>query len=202
VAEAPPRVRWRETVQQAALVRRRTLAIRHVSGHRLVAFLEVVSPANKDRARHVEDFAAKAVDALDLGVHVLVVDLFPPGPHDPYGRALFPKAGRRGTLMAFLRCSVEAEFMIATSEAAILSRIIEPDKPVLPKGVAQMILQWHFSPADEERMHALLEKAKAGTLTAEEKAAAESYERVGHVVSMLKAKAQASLGGFPRTSPS
>jgi hypothetical protein len=85
VAEAPPRVRWRETVEQAALARRRTLAIRHVSGHRLVALVEIVSPANKDRARHVEDFAAKAVEALDLGVHVLVVDLFPPGAHDPYG---------------------------------------------------------------------------------------------------------------------
>ena len=25
------------------------------------------------------------MDALDVGVHVLVVDLFPPGPRDPYG---------------------------------------------------------------------------------------------------------------------
>lgn len=85
VAEAPPRVRRRQTVEPAALARRRSLAIRHVSGHRLVALVEIVSPANKDRARHVEEFTAKAVDALDVGVHVLVVDLFPPGPHDPYG---------------------------------------------------------------------------------------------------------------------
>jgi hypothetical protein len=84
-AEAPPRVRHRHTIEQAALERRRSLAIRHVSGHRLVALLEIVSPANKDRARHVEDFAAKAVDALNAGVHVLLVDLFPPGAHDPYG---------------------------------------------------------------------------------------------------------------------
>src|SRR5947207_4024755 len=35
VAEAPPRVRFRQTVEPAALARRRTLAIRHVSGHRL-----------------------------------------------------------------------------------------------------------------------------------------------------------------------
>jgi hypothetical protein len=85
VAEAPPRVRRRQTVEPAALARRRSLAIRHVSGHRLVALLEMVSPANKDRARHVEDFAAKAVDALDVGVHLLVVDLFAPGAHDPFG---------------------------------------------------------------------------------------------------------------------
>jgi hypothetical protein len=65
--------------------RPRTLAVRHVSGHRLIALVEIVSPANKDRARHVEDFAAKAVSALDAGVHLLLIDLFPPGPHDPQG---------------------------------------------------------------------------------------------------------------------
>ena len=73
------------TLAPSLLARRRSLAIRHVSGHRLVALLEIVSPANKDRARHVEDFAAKAVDALDAGVHLLGVDLFPPGPQGPYG---------------------------------------------------------------------------------------------------------------------
>ena len=65
--------------------RRRTLAIRHISGHRLIAILEIVSPANKDRADHIEDFAAKVVSALDAGVHVLIVDLFPPGSNDPTG---------------------------------------------------------------------------------------------------------------------
>jgi hypothetical protein len=85
VAEAPPKVRRRQTVEPAALARRRSLAIRHVSGHRLVALLEIVSPSNKDRARHVEEFAAKAVDALDVGVHLLLVDLLPPGRHNPQG---------------------------------------------------------------------------------------------------------------------
>ena len=85
VAEAPPQVRRRQTIDQAALIRRRSLAIRHVSGHRLVALIEIVSPANKDRPRHVEDFAAKAVSALEVGVNLLVVDLFPPGLNDPHG---------------------------------------------------------------------------------------------------------------------
>jgi hypothetical protein len=107
VAEAPPRVERRETVEPAALARRRSLAIRHVSGHRLVALLEIVSPANKGRekgtgpicrngpegASHkldlspfpAEQFAAKAVEAWDAGIHLLLVDLFPPGPGDPDG---------------------------------------------------------------------------------------------------------------------
>ena len=85
VAEAPPRVRRRESLELGPRARRRSLAIRHVSGHRLVALLEIVSPANKDRRQSVEDFAAKAVDALDAGIHLVVVDLFPPGPFDPQG---------------------------------------------------------------------------------------------------------------------
>ena len=84
-AEAPPRVRRWQTVESTALARRRTLAVRHVSGHRLVAILEVLSPANKDRAAHLQDFVTKAIAALDLGVHLLVVDLFPPAMYDPGG---------------------------------------------------------------------------------------------------------------------
>jgi hypothetical protein len=64
---------------------RRTLAIRHVTGHRLLALVEVVSPANKDRREHVEELANKVASALELGVHVLLADLFAPGPHDPLG---------------------------------------------------------------------------------------------------------------------
>jgi hypothetical protein len=80
----PPRTR-RTVAIEPLLERRRSLAIRHVSGHRLIALLEIVSRANKDRAQSVEDFALKAVDSLHSGVHVLVVDLFPPGKNDPDG---------------------------------------------------------------------------------------------------------------------
>jgi hypothetical protein len=51
----------------------------------LVALLEIISPANKDRADRIADFAANVVSALDHGVHVLVIDLLPPGPSDPHG---------------------------------------------------------------------------------------------------------------------
>jgi hypothetical protein len=76
------------------LARRRTLAIRHVSGHRLVALLEIVSPANKDRPETVAALAQKAAEALSAGIHLLLVDLFPPGPHDP--------AGMHGAIREFL----------------------------------------------------------------------------------------------------
>ncbi len=83
--------------------------------------------------------------------------------------------------------------MSARSEAAIISRIIETDKPKLPAHVARVILRWQFSTEDRERMHELREKAKAGRLTRLEKSEADNYERVGHLLSILKLKARASL---------
>jgi hypothetical protein len=85
LAEAPPKVRRQLTGIETYRQRRRTLAIRHVSGHRLIALVEIASPANKDRLESVEEFVAKTVEALDLGVHVLLLDLLPPGRHDPRG---------------------------------------------------------------------------------------------------------------------
>jgi hypothetical protein len=85
VAETPPRVRRRLSPSPAARGTRRTLAIRHVSGHNIVALVEIVSPVNKDRAVHVVEFADKVETALCHAIHVLVIDIFPPGPHDPQG---------------------------------------------------------------------------------------------------------------------
>jgi hypothetical protein len=85
VAEARPRVRLRESIEAGPRALRRSLAIRHVSGHRLIALLQILSPANKDRPQSVDDFVAKAVDALDAGIHLVLADLFPPGPCDPQG---------------------------------------------------------------------------------------------------------------------
>jgi hypothetical protein len=48
VAEAPPKTRRHHTIEQSLLGRRRTVAVRHVSGHRLVAMVEILSPGNKD----------------------------------------------------------------------------------------------------------------------------------------------------------
>src|SRR5258708_2453889 len=65
--------------------RRRTLRFRHVSGNRIVALVEIVSFANKDRTAHVEEFIDKLETVLLHGINVLLVDLFPPGIHDPRG---------------------------------------------------------------------------------------------------------------------
>jgi len=51
----------------------------------LIALVEIVSPPNKDRRLHVREFLDKAVGAVNAGVNLLVVDLFPPRRHDPLG---------------------------------------------------------------------------------------------------------------------
>jgi hypothetical protein len=122
VAEAAPRVRYKRTIEPAALERRRSLAIRHVSGHRLVALIEIVSAANKDRVSHVLDFAAKAASALDSGVHLLVVDLFPPGPCDPLGI--------NGALLQLLEPSEEPELPSADEPLALASYAAGPQVEV------------------------------------------------------------------------
>lgn len=85
LVDAPPKVRHRATLEPDYRLQRRTLAIRHVSGHRLVAVVEVVSPANKDRLQNVGKFVSKVEAFLQAGVHVLLVDLFAPGACDPRG---------------------------------------------------------------------------------------------------------------------
>jgi Protein of unknown function (DUF4058) len=60
------------------------IVVRHHLG-RIVAVIEIVSPGNKDSKAAVKDFLGKTLDLLKAGVHVLLVDLFPPTPRDPLG---------------------------------------------------------------------------------------------------------------------
>ena len=86
VARRPPKVSLRTTSEaELTATKQRTLVIRHASGDRIVALLEIVSPGNKDRRFSVDRFVDKAVSALRQDYHLLIVDLFPPGRHDPQG---------------------------------------------------------------------------------------------------------------------
>lgn len=86
VATAPPRVRWVvEADMDHYVLKRRTLVVRHVSGDRIVALVEILSPGNKAARAPFRAFVDKAVEALYRGYHLLVIDLFPPTPRDPQG---------------------------------------------------------------------------------------------------------------------
>lgn len=62
-----------------------TVAVRHVSGDRIVAMVEIVSPGNKSSRNALRAFVQKASELLEKGVHLLIVDLHPPGRRDPNG---------------------------------------------------------------------------------------------------------------------
>lgn len=88
VADTPPRVHMAQEARREAafyLAKRRTLVIRHASGDRIVALVEIVSPANKHNRSAVEDFVDKVLSAIKTGIHVMVIDPFPPSKHDPHG---------------------------------------------------------------------------------------------------------------------
>jgi hypothetical protein len=62
-----------------------TIAVRHISGDRVVAMIEIVSPGNKAARNSVRAFVQKTAELLDKGVHLLILDLHPPGKRDPDG---------------------------------------------------------------------------------------------------------------------
>lgn len=82
---------------------------------------------------------------------------------------------------------------LSNTEADILARAIAPGQPTLPSDTAQVILAFDFAQEDRERMNGLAEKARAGTLSPEEQAEIDCYERVGHFLSLLRSKARVSL---------
>ena len=87
-AVSSPKLTLHRTAPDSLLIagRGRTIAVRHESGDRLVALLELTSPSNKDRPQSVTAFTDKAVAAIGRGVHVSIIDLLPPTRHDaPHG---------------------------------------------------------------------------------------------------------------------
>jgi hypothetical protein len=99
VAQAPPRVRVTATSSDAAplALRQRRIVIRHASGDRIVALIEIVSPGNKESGPMLRSFVEKAVAAMQTGYHLLILDLWPPGSFDPDGihGAIWAEVGGR-----------------------------------------------------------------------------------------------------------
>jgi len=70
---------------------------------------------------------AKAVSALDLGVHLLLVDLLPPGPHDP--------SGMHGAILERLEESGEPYDVPANEPATLASYATGPVVEIYVKHV-------------------------------------------------------------------
>jgi hypothetical protein len=70
--------------QELFAARGNRITIRHPLG-RVVCVIEIVSPGNKGSRSALQSFVAKSVDFLKHGIHLLVIDLFPPSTRDPQG---------------------------------------------------------------------------------------------------------------------
>lgn len=62
------------------------IVVRHVSDDRVVALIEVESPGNKSSRHALRSFIEKTAEFLDKRIHLLIMDLLPPGPRDQHGK--------------------------------------------------------------------------------------------------------------------
>lgn len=86
LAESPPKVKFRITNPPFwYAMKKKAVTIRHVSEHMVVAVLEIVSPGNRAGRSVMNAFLRKVQDLLSAGVHLAVIDLFPPTKRDPEG---------------------------------------------------------------------------------------------------------------------
>jgi hypothetical protein len=65
--------------------RETNVAVHHVSGDRVVAMVEVVSPGNKSTRHALEQFVRKVAELVNGRVQLLILDVLPPGRHDASG---------------------------------------------------------------------------------------------------------------------
>jgi hypothetical protein len=83
---SPPRTRFTaETESEFYRRKKSSVVVRHVSGDRIVAIVEIVSPGNKSNQQAFRSFVDKASELLESRIHLLIIDPFPPGPRDPNG---------------------------------------------------------------------------------------------------------------------
>ena len=86
LATTPPRVQFRLRAEpDMYAAKAKAVVIRHATDHRVIAIVEIVSPGNKDSRHGIRAFVTKALEMLRGGVHLLIIDVLPPGPRDPQG---------------------------------------------------------------------------------------------------------------------
>jgi hypothetical protein len=123
VATAAPATRF--TARSAAVARRpKSVVVRHVTGHRVVAIIEVVSPNNKASEAALQSMAEKAANFLRAGVHLLFLDLLPPSPRDPNG--IHPVIWSQFEVPAFALPPDKPLTLVAYSAGLAVEAFIEP----------------------------------------------------------------------------
>ena len=85
IATRIPRTRLTQRAEADSYIRKASrVAVRHRHGD-VVAVIEIVSPGNKATRAEFRALIEKSADLIRQGIHLLVIDLFPPGKRDPQG---------------------------------------------------------------------------------------------------------------------
>jgi hypothetical protein len=132
---APLRARFVMELEEDTYARRANrIRIQHRHGE-VVAVLEIVSPGNKNSRNGLRAFVRKASDLIWQGIHLLVVDLFPPSERDPQGihQAILEEIGDRSfELPADKPLTVAAYRAIPTKIAYVEPVAVGDDLPPMP----------------------------------------------------------------------
>jgi hypothetical protein len=135
VATAAPKARFVDEIEEDTYARRANrIRIQHRHGH-IVAIIEIVSPGNKNSRTALKAFVRKASDLLLQGIHLLVVDLFPPSERDPQGihKAIWDELAERPfVLPADKPLTVVAYRAMPTKTAYVEPVGVGDDLPALP----------------------------------------------------------------------
>jgi hypothetical protein len=81
------------------------------------------------------------------------------------------------------------------TRSTILEHVIDPARGNLPEQLARYLLTLDFPPADHQRYQQLAEKAQAASLTDQERAELDDFLNVNDFLTIVQAKAKASLNG-------
>ncbi len=81
----PKTTHYAQTPAEFHRRKKSSIAVRHVSGDRIVAMIEIISPGNKNNANAFNAFIQKAGELLEHCIHLLLIDSFPPSRRDPNG---------------------------------------------------------------------------------------------------------------------
>ncbi len=85
IAQRVPQTRLTRRAELDSYLRKASrVTVRHRHGD-VVAVIEIVSPGNKATRAEFRALVEKSADLLRQGVHLLVIDLFPPAKRDPQG---------------------------------------------------------------------------------------------------------------------
>ncbi len=85
VAVRAPLTRLTKRAEVASYVHKASrLTVRHRHGQ-VIAVIEIISPGNKASQAEFRALVEKSAELIRQGIHLMVIDVFPPGKRDPQG---------------------------------------------------------------------------------------------------------------------